>query len=78
MLATYREAAQEERVFRRSGRWFRFAYVLVGVAVFVFLTLLLLPHQADTYFQLLGALGLFATGVAGGLGLSEYRNRMRQ
>ena len=77
ILAGGREAAREELSLQRSGRWFRLVYVLVGVATFVFLTLLLLPQQSDTYFQLLGALGIFATGVAGGLGFSEYRNRLR-
>ena len=39
--------------FLRSNRWFHLVYTLIGVSVFVFLTLLLLPEQARTYFEIL-------------------------
>ena len=62
---------------RGTNRWFRLVYVLIGVAVFVFLTLLLLPERADLYFEILKALGIFAAGTAGGYGLKAYQDRNR-
>lgn len=56
----------------RSNRWFRLAYFGLGVALFVFLTLLLLPDRSDLYFQILQGLGLFASGLAGGYGIKSY------
>ena len=47
----------------------------LGVSVFVFLTLLLLPEQARTYFEILKSLGIFAAGAAGGYGLRTYQER---
>ena len=66
-----------ELQFRRSNRWFRFAYFLAGVAVFFFLTFLLLPDRADLYFEILKGLGIFAAGGAGGYGLKAYQDRRR-
>ena len=40
----------EDSRFRRGSRWFRLTYVLIGIAIFVFLTLFLLPAHADLYF----------------------------
>ena len=36
----------EDSRFRSGGRWFRLVYVLIGVVIFVFLTLFLLPDQS--------------------------------
>lgn len=61
--------------FLSSNRWFHLVYTLIGVSVFVFLTLLLLPEQARTYFEILKSLGIFAAGAAGGYGLGTYQER---
>ncbi len=66
-----------ELQLRRSNRWFRLGYVLIGVAVFIFLTFLLLPGRADLYFEILKGLGIFAAGGAGGYGLKAYQDRSR-
>ena len=57
----------------RSNRWFRLAYVALGVALFIFLTLSLLPDRSDLYFQILQGLGLFGSGLAGGYGIRSYQ-----
>ena len=68
------EQDKGEREFRRGNRWFRLIYTLVGVAVFAFLTLLLLPEQANLYLEILKGLGIFAAGAAGGYGLKAYQD----
>ena len=40
------EHDREDSRFRRGSRWFRLTYVLIGIAIFVFLTLFLLPAHA--------------------------------
>ena len=51
------------------------AYVSIGVAIFIFLTLLLLPDHAALYLEILKALGIFGAGAAGGYGLRAYQDR---
>ena len=63
-----------EQQLRKSNRWFRFAYVLSGIFVFVFLTMFLLPDQADLYLRILEYFGVFAAGIAGGYGLKAYQD----
>lgn len=58
----------------RSNRWFRLAYVGLGVALFIFLTLSLLPDRSDLHFQILQGLGLFGSGLAGGYGIRSYQD----
>ena len=76
-LANVREREQDESHYKKGGRWFRLAYVLTGIGVFVFLTLLLLPDQSDLYFQILEYVGIFAAGFAGGYGIKTYMDRTR-
>ena len=76
-LTQVHEQDTGEMRIRTSNRWFRLAYVLTGVAVFIFLTLLLLPNRADLYFEILKSLGIFAAGTAGGYGLKAYQDRNR-
>ena len=74
-LAQTHETDREERQLRRGDRWFRLGYVLIGVAIFIFLTLLLLPDHAALYLEILKALGIFGAGAAGGYGLRAYQDR---
>ena len=71
------EDNQEKRRFLRSGRWFRLAYAVLGLAAFVSLTLFLLPDHADLYFEILQGVGIFAAGIAGGYGLKSYQDLRR-
>lgn len=73
-----RDRERDENDAKRSVRWFRLAYTLTGVALFVFLTVLLMPEQSDLYFKLLQGVGLFVAGLAGGYGLKTYRDRDRE
>ena len=70
-------AAKHDRDSARSEtseRWFRLAYVLLGVGFLVFLSLLLLLEQSDLFLKILQGLGLFLAGGAGGYGLRAYRS----
>ena len=49
------------------------AYVALGIALFIFLTLSLLPDRSDPYFQILQGLGLFGSVLAGGYGIRSYQ-----
>lgn len=73
ILANAHEAQQQEWNFRRSGRWFYLIYLAAAVVVFLFLTVTLLPDHAETYFELLKGIAIFAAGVGGGYGLKAYR-----
>lgn len=59
----------------RGDRWFRLAYVILGVGVFAYLTVQLLPSRSDLYLQMLRGIGLFGSGLAGGYGLRAYQDR---
>lgn len=63
--------------FRSTNRWFNLAYVLIIVAVFLFLTVLLLPDQSDLYFDILKGIGIFLGGAGGGYGLKTFQDRNR-
>ena len=76
-LSQAHEQEQDEHRLERFKRWFRLAYALVGVGVFVFLTLLLLPEHSSLYIEILKGLGIFAAGAAGGYGLRAYRDSAR-
>ena len=71
------ELEQEERRFECSNRSFRLVYALMGLSVFVFMTLFLLPEHAGLYIEILKGLGIFAAGAAGGYGLKAYRDSSR-
>lgn len=74
-LTQTHETDREERQLRRGDRWFSLGYVSIGVAIFIFLTLLLLPDHAALYLEILKALGIFGAGAAGGYGLRAYQDR---
>ena len=59
----------------RGDRWFRLAYVILGVGVFAVLTLLLLPSRSDLYLQILKGIGLFGSGLAVGYSLRGYQDK---
>ena len=71
------ESDTNESRFRSSSRWFRLGYVLIGVAIFVFLTVFLIPGQSALYFEILKGIGIFAAGVGGGYGIKAYQDRGR-
>lgn len=71
------ESDTKESRFRSSSRWFRLGYVLIGVAIFVFLTVFLIPGQSALYFEILKGIGIFAAGVGGGYGVKAYQDRGR-
>ena len=76
-LSQTHETDQEERTLRRSGRWFHFGYTILGLGVFVFLSVLLLPDQSELYTEIMKSVCLFAAGAAGGYGLKAYQDQRR-
>ena len=76
-LSQSHELNKDERQLERSNRWFRLAYGLMGLGVFVFLTLFLLPENSGLYIEILKGLGIFAAGAAGGYGIKAYRDSSR-
>ena len=73
-----RDRERDDYQLKRGGRWFRLAYALCGIGLFVFLTVILMPRHSDLYFKLLQGVGLFVAGVAGGYGLKTYRDRQQE
>ena len=73
-LAQSHQSDDAERGLRRSGRWFKAVYVTLGVGVFIFLTVWLLPEQAELYTEIVKSACLFAAGLAGGYGLKAYQD----
>ena len=69
------ESDAAKHKMRMGNRWFRLAYVGTAVAMFIFLTIYLLPEHSDLYFQLLQGLGIFAAGLAGGYGIKSYQEK---
>lgn len=66
-----------ERELQKRDQWFRLVYVLSGIFVFAFLTMFLLPDQADLYLRILEYFGVFAAGAGGGYGLKAYQDSRR-
>ena len=62
----------DERNIRKSNRWFRFAYFVVGLVAFGFLTYFLLPEHETLYLEFLKLGVVFAAGVGSGYGLKSY------
>ena len=77
-LENLSEKEKASQKLRSSNRWFRLAYVALGIGTFVFLTLLLMPDRSELYFQLLQGLGLFGSGFAGGYGFKSYQDRRNE
>ena len=76
-LSSAREREENEFRYKTTGRWFRIAYVLIGIAAFSALTVFLVPDQSDIYFDILKSVGIFGAGVAGGYGIKTYQDRSR-
>lgn len=77
-LGNLHEADTEERQLRRSDRWFRVLYALLGVAVFFVLLERLLPEREDLLIEILKVVGAFAAGGFGGYGLRAYQERRKR
>ena len=61
--------------FRRGGRWFIFLLISLAVAVFVFLTIFLVPDHLDVYTEILKIILAFLGGMGAGYGVKTYRER---
>jgi len=60
---------------RKEAHRERLVYVGIGAALFVFLTIFILPENQQIYSQILEWVGLFVAGGLGGYGLGIRRNR---
>lgn len=62
---------------QRSNRWFHLAYVLIGIGLFVFLMVYLVPKDKAMFDQIFKMLVAFAGGFGGGYGVKTFRDRTK-
>lgn len=60
--------------FHSSNRWFKLVYVLIAVAVLIFI-IVFFANDKQTLNEILKLLGIFVGGVGSGYGLHTLRNR---
>ena len=67
--------SQEIDLKKNTGaRWERVAYVILGVGLFILLTIYLLPEERELYRQILEWAAVFSAGGLGGYGIGIRRN----
>lgn len=59
---------------RRSNRWFYLLYAILGIGLFLFLVVYLLPKDKIVFDQIIKMFVAFAGGFGGGYGLKAYRD----
>lgn len=69
------EEDMEDRAYRKSGRWFLLGYVLLAVAVAVFLILFFYSRDRELLLKLFELGVAFAGGVGTGYGFKVYKDR---
>lgn len=60
---------------RCSNRWFHLLYTLIGVGVFIFLFIYLLPADKDILIDVLKLIVAFVGGVGSGFGLKGFLDK---
>lgn len=60
---------------KSKSRWFKLAYVAIGAAIFVFLTIFMVGSHTEVYMKLLEYVVPFLGGVGGGVWLKSYWDR---
>ena len=70
-------AKDDERTFEdvNSSRKYAFSYVVIGVALFIFVTVYLMSFDKAVYLELLKYGGFFLGGLGGGFGIKSYMDR---
>lgn len=71
------EEDMEDRSFRRSERWFRLGYVLLAVALGLFLLIFLLDRDRQLLLEIFKLAAAFAAGVGTGYGVKAARGRSK-
>lgn len=69
---------EHQYMIRRSNRWFNLSYVVLGLGIFLFLIVYLLPDNKEILVDLLKLIVAFAGGLGSGIGLKVYLDRRRQ
>lgn len=77
LLEVVREGLAARMRAQRERIWFRFIYMSIPFAIFIFLTLYLLPDHSDLYLEILKVLGASALGAVGGYGFKAYQEQQR-
>ena len=75
VLGHFGKSQENDHIEGKGARWERVAYVSLGVIVFLFLTIFVMPRDTDTYKQMLQWLGIFSAGGVGGYGIGLRRGR---
>lgn len=67
----------EDKIFKdtQQSRKFQLVYVLIGVSVFVFLTLLLVGKDTELFKEIIKIVVLFAGGLGTGYGIKTYKDK---
>ena len=70
-------AKDDERSFADSAhsRWFTLVYVILGIALFVFLTIFLVGADKELYKEAVKLFAVFLGGFGGGFGVKSYMDR---
>jgi hypothetical protein len=70
-------AKDDERYFAdaKHARWFTLGYVVLFLALFVFLTIFLVGEDKELYKEALKLVAVFVGGFGGGFGVKSYMDR---
>lgn len=62
---------------QRSNRWFHLSYVVLGIGLFLFLMIYLVPKDKALFDQIFKMLVAFAGGFGSGYGVKTFRDRSK-
>jgi len=62
---------------QRSNRWFHLTYVVIGICVFLFLMIYLIPQDKALFDQIFKMLVAFAGGFGSGYGVKRFKDRSK-
>ena len=61
--------------FAKQGRWFNFAFVGLGIGLFIFITLYLAKDNTELFNDLIKILVAFAGGFGTGFGYKSFKDK---
>ncbi len=72
------EDDKDEYALHRSSRWFRLVYVLLGMALFLFLVVYLGRDNRDLLGEIIRIAAAFIGGLGGGYGIKAHLDRRQR
>lgn len=73
-----RDDEKDSSKLRSSNRFFNLVYTILGLAIFIFLIIYLLPRDLQLLVEILKVVVLFAAGVGSGYGLKSHLEKKSQ